>query len=761
VASKIRARRAAESDASAAATVLAVTAPRKPIIVKKHTVLRGRHASSAGPSKANLPAGAGRNYVGNPGIPNRTEAPTVNSEQSAVNARTVLRQQGTHFFVHYDAERLASMLHLALVSNSRSSMSHRQRFSLRVIRLALAAALLCTVWLTPNRSYAYHQLVNRGGAILATPEIAPVFVGTWAQSDIDATMAYLAALVDYMNGRGAPVGRQSVLRQYGVTAASLLPAAVVAIPEPYQEGIYGIDDDDILRTFIHQVQLMPGAYPFAPGRIVLVMTGGVPSVGLSALATHLDDDDNDDGFFALVPTERNPSTAGLQTAISHEIFEAATDPHPRNSVWGQGWIYWISQYCGTACLDPFNLLCERWCAGDTDEGADACDSTSQPLPFGQVSNFADNARLTCDVWSPAAQPVAGDFDGDGFDDIALVGGYRTLGGGHAAWDNVPIAYSNGAGYPRSTVKASTNMHFADVNNVTALGGDFDGDGVGDIAFVGGVGWTTMPVAFSRRDGTFRVVNAGDATFAGWAQLPGVQVVAADFNGDHRTDIALAGGPGWYTLPVALSNGDGSFTVDNYGLGLDATGLRIVSNFAALATSQKLVAGQFDGNGRAGFALVGAGWPISFLSYSTSPTTISGTDSEFVAWTMVPGVRPTTGDFDGDGRDDIALTAPGWLSVPIAFMNYDLGHQRYFRVQNIIQPEFGAWAGQRGVTPLAVHFSLGTRQAQLALVGGLDWVTMPFNSLAGFPYSQSPQYADARYTWNPGVADNSNFPNFWK
>lgn len=638
-------------------------------------------------------------------------------------------------------------------------MSHHRRV-MGFARLSVAAAVLCLACLTPGRSYAYQQLVNRGGQILATPQIAPVFVGTWAQPDIDATMSYLAALVEYMNGRGAPVGRQSVLRQYGITAASLLPPAAVALPSAYRYGIYPRGDDDILRTFIHQVLAMPGAYQFAPGRIVLVMTGGTPGVDIgSAVATHLDDDDDDNGFFAFVPTELNPSTDGLQTAISHELFEAATDPHPRNSVWGQGWIYWISQFCATVCADPFGLLCDTWCIGDTDEGADACDSTAQRLSFGMVTNFADNARLTCDVWSPAAQPVAGDFDGDGRDDIALVGGYRVLGGGHAPYNAVPIAYSNGVGYPRSSVKASDLMYLADVDNVKALGGDFDGDGDGDIAFVGGVGWSTTPIAFSQRDGTFVVVNSGDPTFAWCAQLPGVQAVAADFNGDNKTDLALAGGPGWTTVPIALSNGDGSFFFDNFGAGIEPYFASVMST-----PGIQLLAGQFDGNGRASLAAVGrAGEPIVFQQYSTALWNVASLhNAQFAEWSAVPGGRAVAGDFDGDGRDDIALTNPSWWSVPIGFTNFDSQGLMYFRLQNVIQYEFGVWAGQRGVTPLAVHFWLSPRrQAQLALVGGLDWTTMPFNTLAAYPYSQFPAYEEARYTWNVGVADNGNFPNFWK
>src|SRR5204862_285293 len=93
----------------------------------------------------------------------------------------------------------------------------------------------------------------------------------------------------------------------------------------------------------------------------------------------------------------------------------------------------------------------------------------------------------------------------------------------------------------------------DVSNkpVSALVGDFNGDGRSDIALVGGSGWYTVPVAFSSGDGSFRVTNrcaapslicGADAVidFAGAAsRVPRAELrVVGDFNGDGRTDLAV-------------------------------------------------------------------------------------------------------------------------------------------------------------------------------------------------------------------------------
>ena len=49
--------------------------------------------------------------------------------------------------------------------------------------------------------------------------------------------------------------------------------------------------------------------------------------------------------------------------------------------------------------------------------------------------------------------------------------------------------------------------YAQQNGAKPVAGDFNKDGLADIALVGGVGWGSVPVAFSYGDGSFRVTNA--------------------------------------------------------------------------------------------------------------------------------------------------------------------------------------------------------------------------------------------------------------
>ncbi|MFD1052311.1 FG-GAP repeat domain-containing protein, partial [Kibdelosporangium lantanae] len=142
------------------------------------------------------------------------------------------------------------------------------------------------------------------------------------------------------------------------------------------------------------------------------------------------------------------------------------------------------------------------------------------------------------------------------------------------------------------------------NGVTDTKADYNADGRGDIALNGVPGWGSIPTAFSAGNGGFNVTNAGVTDFATWSSSPGVKLLTGDYNGDGRTDIALTGVAGWGSIPVAFSNGNGTYTITNAGV------------------------------------------------------------ADFPTWATTPGVKIVTGDFNADGRTDIALAGGnGWGSIP--------------------------------------------------------------------------------------------------
>ncbi len=311
--------------------------------------------------------------------------------------------------------------------------------------------------------------------------------------------------------------------------------------------------------------------------------------------------------------------------------------------------------------------------------------------------------------------VSGDFNADGRMDMALV---RR----DAGWASVPIAFSNGDGSFNVTNAGVANFPiWAADSDVEIVKGDFNNDGRTDMALVRrDGGWASVPVAFSNGDGSFNVTNAGVANFPGWAASSGVKIVSGDFNADGQADMALVRqDAGWASVPVAFSNGDGSFNVTNAG----------VANFPGWAASSgvEIVKGDFNNDGRTDMALVrhDGGWasvPVAFSNGNGSFNVTNAGVANFPGWAASSGVEVVSGDFNNDGRTDMALVRQdaGWASVPIAFSNGNGG----FNVTNAGVTNFPGWAADNDVEVVSGDFN-GDGQADMALVrrdGG--WASVP-------------------------------------
>ncbi len=153
------------------------------------------------------------------------------------------------------------------------------------------------------------------------------------------------------------------------------------------------------------------------------------------------------------------------------------------------------------------------------------------------------------------------------------------------------------------------IYDAGSNPVASAVGDFNGDGIPDLAVTNqgstylGLSDSTLSVLLGNGNGTFQPAR----NFAAGAGA--YSVVVADFNGDGILDLAIAE---YFGTRVLLGNGDGSFQVPSFGY---VTG-----------RSTAVAVGDFNGDGPPDLAVANLFGGVFILpndGASTSPTPRGG------------------------------------------------------------------------------------------------------------------------------------------
>ena len=114
---------------------------------------------------------------------------------------------------------------------------------------------------------------------------------------------------------------------------------------------------------------------------------------------------------------------------------------------------------------------------------------------------------------PGVRVVTGDFNGNGLTDIALV--RQTPGWGSIP---VAFANGDGTWNITNGAVGDFITSWANQPGVRVVAGDFNGNGLTDMALVRQTpGWKTIPVAFANGDGTWNITNGAVADFiTSWA-----------------------------------------------------------------------------------------------------------------------------------------------------------------------------------------------------------------------------------------------------
>jgi len=233
-----------------------------------------------------------------------------------------------------------------------------------------------------------------------------------------------------------------------------------------------------------------------------------------------------------------------------------------------------------------------------------------------------------------------DFDGDGKQDIATTG-----------------IYSDGVSILRniSTIGSSNFAQKIDFSiSSAALGitvADFDGDGKKDIVTAN---FFNPSISVLRNISTV----AGEINFAPKVDFSvgssPRSVAVADFDGDGKIDIVVA------------NNGSNNVSVlKNTSIGEGVIGFGAAINITVGSQPRSVAVGDFNGDNKTDIATANYFSDTVSVLRNTSAGTISFATKTDFAVGSYPGSNPNSlvaGDFNGDGKTDIATTHSGGVSV---------------------------------------------------------------------------------------------------
>jgi len=228
--------------------------------------------------------------------------------------------------------------------------------------------------------------------------------------------------------------------------------------------------------------------------------------------------------------------------------------------------------------------------------------------------------------------AVGDLDGDGAPDLAIVN--QNCPSGTCGTGSVSVLLGNGDGTFQSAVPFGTNS-----NPQSVTIGDFNGDGIPDLAVVNAI--TTI----TQGPGTVSILlGNGNGTFQPEVEFPAGSgagaIVSADFNGDGKLDLAITNFVGLSVLSAVVvlkGNGDGSFQAP--------------VSFATANGPVGLVAADFNADGKLDIA-------TADLGANATSILLGNGDGTFQSHVDLPaGFGPKSiavGDLDHDGKLDLAL-----------------------------------------------------------------------------------------------------------
>jgi hypothetical protein len=259
-----------------------------------------------------------------------------------------------------------------------------------------------------------------------------------------------------------------------------------------------------------------------------------------------------------------------------------------------------------------------------------------------TSNGVDFAPPQTFAIGQGVHPVAvGDFNGDGKPDLAIISG----GGVSVLLNTTPARATIPTFAPPQTFAAGLTPGSVAV-------GDFNGDGKPDLV-IANVNDNTVSVLLNTTAvGATTPSFAPQQTFATGAEPAAVAV--GDFNGDGRADLVVASG---YPSTVSV-------LLNTTPVGATTLSFAPRQTFTTGSFPDSIGVGDFNGDGKLDLAVASR----DRVSVLLNTTAVGATTPSFAPQQSVAtgnGITPVTvavGDFNGDGKPDLAFSSASGVSV---------------------------------------------------------------------------------------------------
>ena len=325
---------------------------------------------------------------------------------------------------------------------------------------------------------------------------------------------------------------------------------------------------------------------------------------------------------ALTVAPSSPSMLGLAVTLSASVTPAAATGkvtfYDGVNLVGTKPLTSGATSLSTILLTAGSHKLKAYYLGDTSNVAATSNTVSQTVAAQASAGFAVRTPVSITATSVLA---VGDFNGDSKADLVI----RTNG---ANGTSLSVLLGDGAG----NFTSSFTLSVSGITPVAAAVGDFNGDGIPDLAVASSTS-SNVTVLLGNGDGTFLM----PASYPVPNSLQGIAV--ADFNGDGKADIATADST--TGVNILLGKGDGTFqaavpyTVNQSGPGFQAAFVLV---------------GDFNGDGKADVVTINAN--------SSTLSVLLGTGTGTLQTPVITGIpsqaaQLALADFNADGKADLA------------------------------------------------------------------------------------------------------------